>query len=325
MSTSGAPHTARVSVESARSLLETSLGLRRGERLVVLTDTLTHQIGQALFEAGLEVGASAVLVVIPPSHCNGAEPPIAAAAAMVDADVLVCPTAFSLSHTQARLRATQSGARVGTMPGIQPAMFANGPIAADPVAVERRTLRLAELLSDAERVCVRSGDGATLDLSISGREGRASTGRLLAPGAFGNLPSGEAYLAPVEGTANGDLVVNASVAGLGKLAESLRLRISDGLLAEVVGPGGERLLELLGESREARNVAELGIGTNEKARITGVILEDEKALGTIHIAFGDNSTFGGTVQAGVHIDAVILGPEVMLDDTRVLADGRLLV
>jgi leucyl aminopeptidase (aminopeptidase T) len=314
-----------VTPELGRSVLESSLGLLSGERLLVVTDTLTQSIGQALFEGGLEAGARAVMTVIEPSGRNGMEPPEAAAAAMLHADVLVCPTRFSLSHTQARHRATETGARVATMPGIHEGMFFDGPITADHAEVERRTIELQRLLTGAEEARVLSGEGSELRFSLRGRSGRASTGRFLAPGAWGNLPSGEAYLAPLEGTAQGELVVNASVAGIGLLPEPLTLRLRDGLLAEAGGEAGRRLLELLGDGPGVRNLAEFGIGTNEKARITGVILEDEKALGTIHLAFGDNSTFGGTVRAGVHIDTVIQGPTVYLDDLQILGGGRLLV
>lgn len=314
-----------IDVALASSVLESAFGVQAGERLVVVTDAPTREIGLALFDGALASRLEAVLVVIPETGRNGAEPPAAAAQAMLGADVLVCPTRFSLSHTQARLRATESGARIGTMPGIHRDMFFDGPITADHAEVERRTRRLISLLTQAATAHIRSGDGAELVLSIDGRDGRGSTGRFLTPGSFGNLPSGEAYIAPIEGTASGELVVNASAAGIGKLEEPMRLRVEDGVLVDASGPAGVRLLELLGDRPGARNVAELGIGTNEKARITGVILEDEKAVGTIHIAFGDNSTFGGTVQAGVHIDTVVLGPTVSLGETTVLDAGRLLV
>jgi len=76
------------------------------------------------------------------------------------------------------------------------------------------------------------------------------------------------------------------------------------------GKQGAQLLALLGDGL-GRNLAELGIGTNYKARIIGTILEDEKAYDTIHVAFGSNHTFGGTVNAGVHIDCVTKNPEII--------------
>ena len=178
----------KVTPELARSLLESNLALRKGERLVVVADTLTEEIGSALFRAGIDAGAEAVLVVIPPTGQNGKEPPAAAAQAMAGADVLVCPTRFSLSHTQARAQATSAGARVATMPGIHPEMFFDGPITADHAKVERRTERLKEILSGADHVRIESGDDAVLTFSIAGRSGRGSTGRFLTPGAWGTSP-----------------------------------------------------------------------------------------------------------------------------------------
>lgn len=76
---------------------------------------------------------------------------------------------------------------------------------------------------------------------------------------------------------------------------------------------------------DGTNVAELGIGTNEKAILTGNILEDEKILGTAHVAFGASAAIGGNVQVPVHLDVVSMQPEVTIDDTPVVLEGRLLV
>ena len=82
---------------------------------------------------------------------------------------------------------------------------------------------------------------------------------------------------------------------------------------------------MLGENPDAYTLGELGIGTNPRARLIGNILADEKVYGTAHIAFGSNATFGGTVQAGVHIGGVILSPRVYFDDQLILSEGKLLV
>ncbi|KUK84633.1 MAG: Leucyl aminopeptidase [Synergistales bacterium 58_81] len=84
------------------------------------------------------------------------------------------------------------------------------------------------------------------------------------------------------------------------------------------------LLELLGDNPLARNLAELGIGTNKKARVTGVILEDEKIYSTVHIALGSNDTFGGTVAAGIHLDGVIKSPELYIDGKLIVSGGEIL-
>ena len=129
-------------------------------------------------------------------------------------------------------------------------------------------------------------------------------------GAFGNLPCGEGFIAPLEGTAEGTLVVDGSIAGIGRVAEPVALTVRDGHLTEANGADGARLLELLTEhGPDGTNVAELGIGTNESAILTGNILEDEKILGTAHVAFGASAAIGGTVQVPVHLDCVVLRPD----------------
>jgi leucyl aminopeptidase (aminopeptidase T) len=242
---------------------------------------------------------------------------------MLAADVVVCATARSLTHTQARKAAQAAGARVATMPGITVDMFAHGAITADYTRVAAVTHRVAGWLTAGQAVRLVK-DGRKLTLSITGRTPIASTGVYRERGQGGNLPSGEAYIAPVEGTAEGELVVDGSMAGLGRLPAPLLLRVGAGRLIGADGPGAERFTALLDTSPQGRNVAELGIGTNDRARLTGVVLEDEKIAGTVHVAFGDNSTFGGAVQAGVHLDGVVLAPDLYIDGTKVLAGGRLI-
>ena len=69
-------------------------------------------------------------------------------------------------------------------------------------------------------------------------------------------------------------------------------------------------------------VAELGIGTNDEAILSGVILEDEKLYGTVHVAFGTNTSFGGTNKADCHYDGIILKPTLYLDDELIIDKGR---
>lgn len=308
--------------QTAAAILKTCLGLRPGEQLVVVTDPARLSLGEVFFQAGLDLGAEAVLTVMPQRDADGQEPPETVAAAMASADVVVAPTTRSLTHTAARRRATAAGARVATMPGITEDMFRQGAITADYEAVRDLTERVARILDQGREIRLVSGGKYELYLDITGRRAVASTGVYRDPGSAGNLPSGEAYLAPIEGSANGDLLVDGSIAGIGLLQAPLLIHIENGRLVSAEGPDAQRLLQLLDRSPEGRTVAELGIGTNEKARLTGVVLEDEKIYGTAHIAFGSNDTFGGTVKAGLHVDAVVLRPQVYVDGRLLVGDGR---
>lgn len=243
---------------------------------------------------------------------------------MKDVDIATCVAQNSLTHTKARKEATEAGARIATMPGITKDMFLKGAITADYGEVERLTKKIAEILTNGKHVLMEK-DGHKLEMSIEGRVGIESTGRYLEKGQSGNLPSGEAYIAPVEGSARGSILVDGSIVGLGKLASPLVLKIEKGLLIDATGERAEEWLKILGDSEVARNVAEFGIGTNQNALLTGNILEDEKILGTIHVAFGSNYTFGGRVNAGIHLDAVVLRPTFFIDDKLIMDKSKLLV
>ena len=92
------------------------------------------------------------------------------------------------------------------------------------------------------------------------------------------------------------------------------------------GEEAQRLNDMLEPfGRKGRNIAELGIGTNDQAIITGQILEDEKVMGTVHIALGNNLSMGGTCDVGIHVDGVFTRPTVYADDRVLMKDGKLLL
>ncbi|MBU7319982.1 aminopeptidase [Paenibacillus oleatilyticus] len=304
-------------------LLQSCLGLKPHEKLLVVADDLKKDIGEALYEAGKQLGAEAMLMVMKEREKSGQEPPSPVSEAMKRADVVICATEHSLTHTKARKEAVAQGARLATMPGITRDMFLEGAIAADYDKVQQVTEQVTDLLSRGKRVRIEK-DGKVLTFSIEGRSGISSTGVYVNPGESGNLPSGEGYIAPVEGTASGQLVVDGSIADIGKLYSPVTITMENGRLTEAEGEVAAELLRKLGDG-QGRLLGEFGIGTNDKARITGVVLEDEKVYGTIHVAFGSNHTFGGTVEAGVHIDLVVNRPDVYIDDVLILDKGRLLV
>lgn len=310
-------------LEIGRNTLINCLGLKAGETFVVVADDSRKELAESLYEAGKSIGAEALLIVMRERTKSGEEPPAPVAAAMEAAQVVVCVTEYSLTHTQARKRAAAAGARLATMPGITEDMFLEGAISADYTVVKALTEEVTELLTRGSRVRIEK-DGHALEFSIQGRNGVPSTGMYLEPGQSGNLPSGEAYIAPVEGSASGKIVVDGSIAGIGKVGAPLLLTVEQGrLVGAEGGEEGGRLLQMLGQG-DGRLLGEFGIGTNDKARITGVVLEDEKVYGTIHVAFGSNNTFGGVVAAGVHLDCVVSKPDVYLDDKLIMKQGELL-
>ncbi|MED4780176.1 aminopeptidase [Brevibacillus choshinensis] len=309
-------------IEISKGILTNCMALKAGESFLVVADDVKRELGEALWEAGRQLGAESVYLVMQEREKSGQEPPAFVAEAMKHADVVVCVTEHSLTHTKARKEAAANGTRLATMPGITEDMFLEGAIAADYSQVKILTEKVTDLLTAASTVRIEK-DGKSLQFSIANRPGVPSTGMYVNPGESGNLPSGEAYIAPVEGSAEGQILIDGSISGIGKVDSPLLLTVEKGRITKTEGTTGERLLQILGE-QDGRMLGEFGIGTNDKARITGVVLEDEKVYGTIHVAFGSNNTFGGNIVAGVHIDLVVKEPDVYLDDRLIMKKGQLL-
>lgn len=309
--------------KAVATVVRDCLGVRPNENVLVVCNPATRELGDALRDEAESVGAEAVLAVMTERDSHAGEPPATIAEAMVAADVLLAPTVQSLSHTASRKRATESGTRTATLPGATVEMLAR--VMSDNMEnLRRRGRRVAELLDRGTEARITCDHGSDLRLGLQGRVAIPDAGELTRTGAFGNLPCGEGFISPA--TAEGTLIVDGSIAGVGLVSEPVRLTIENGHLVDATGEDGAKLMELLTvHGPDGTNVAELGIGTNEKAILTGNILEDEKILGTAHVAFGASAAIGGNVQVPVHLDVVSLKPEVTIDDTPVVLEGRLLV
>ena len=307
----------------AKNVLVSCLAAKAGEEVLIITDDTRVKIGQALYDGAKELGCEAMLMVMQERELSGQEPPKAVAAAMKTADIVIAPTAKSLTHTNARIQAAANGARVGTMPGITEQMFSEGAMTADYDEVAKLTAKVTEMLTKAKVARVEKDD-CVLTINLDGRNGVPSPGIYREKGQSGNMPSGEAYIAPLEDGADGEMIIDGSMVGIGKLESPLRMKIKNGKLYEITGEKSEMISVLLANERNA-TLGELGIGTNEKAILNGIILEDEKVYGTVHIAFGTNTSFGGTNKADCHMDGIILKPTLYLDDTLVIDKGNFVI
>jgi len=335
--------------EGVLSMLRVNMGLQEGERLLVVTDppNLAHwQEGDpAQLMSQLERSMLAKMVAekakealprstvefypYPSVGMHGREPGQAVAEKVRQADVVIAINNYSLSHTQARAEATKAGARIASMPGFLARMFhPGGPMSVDYHQVAADTERLAELITAAQSATVRSPAGTDIRFSLAGRSGGVDTGLCAIQGAWSNLPAGEAYAAPVEGTGQGVIVVQAG--WYPNLTEDMKLHVHQGLVVRIEGGGkvGEKFKKLLKLESEQemyvarRNLAELGIGTNPNAKQPDNVLEAEKIKGTVHLAIGDSSHMGGTVSSDLHEDFVIAEPDLFLDDKLVIEGGE---
>ena len=300
------------------------MAIKQDEKVLVITDEPLRNIGYALWEASKQMAAEAIITEIIPRRSNGEEPPHAVAELMKIVDAILIPTSMSLSHTDARREASRKGVRIATLPGITEEVMIR-TLSADYYEIAERSRKLADILSHGSLVRIIAERGTDVELPIEGRVGLADTGLNHNPGDFSNLPAGEGYISPVEGKSSGVIVFDGSMAGVGILRdEIIKVEVTDGFASQIDGTdGAEKLLSIMKPlGKLAFNLAELGIGTNDKARITGSVLEDEKVIGTVHIAFGDNRSMGGSVKVASHLDGVIMSPSVYVDDELILEEGR---
>ena len=330
-------------------MFRVNMGLKSGEKALILSDIPTQKdwerkdareifqmlsitlLGKTVADIVRDAFPSCRVVFYPYMSLgrSGVEPTRTMAEEMKRYHVIVAINSFSITHTQAREAASRAGARVATMRGAIPEMFyPDGPISVDYLRVKQETRRIARFLTRAKQARIMTPSGTDLVLSLKSREGREDNGINMKPGQWSNLPAGEAYIAPLEGTAEGDLVVEKG--WYPDLKEDMVIRFAKGAVSEIDGRGevNAKLRQVLGlepgRKRRANrcNLAELGIGTNPKARRTDITIEAEKIKGTVHIGIGDNSHMGGQVVADYHQDFVVPKPDLFLDGLKVMSRGK---
>ncbi len=334
------------------NMFQLNMGIKRGERIAVVTDVPTDedwmkkestQLADMVERSLLAKIVSEIATTsfpdcvvdfyaYPSVGRHGTEPGREVEDKLKEADVAIAITSYSLSATNARGNATKSGTRISSMPTFLPEMFLpGGPMAVDYAIIHEECVKIAALVDQAKDVTLISPGGTALKFSLGGRKGFIDDGIRTEKGAFGNLPAGEVYTAPLEGTTNGKLVVEAGwYAGL---AEDLTFIFQDGFVAEVIGGGkvGDEFRELLQCAKNEepclsrRNCAELGIGTNPNAKRPDNLLEAEKIRGTVHIAIGDSSHMGGKVEADLHQDFVISKPTLLFDGQIIIQEGKIVI
>ncbi len=310
--------------KTAKMAVEVLAGVKPGENVCIATDSNKLSIAQALAEACYAVGAETVVCIMTPRQIHGEEIPPVLAGAMKAAQVVIAPTTYALTHTRGRLEASKAGARILIIREVTEDTFTNGAVTADYEDIYALTNRLVERFNTASEIRMVTALGSDVRMSIAGRSGLCLAGLVRPPAWFASLPSGEAAIAPVEGTAEGTIVADHAIDSMGLLKEPVKVTVEKGRVVSVSGGAQAKQLEKLIHSDEnASNIAEFAIGTNPLSRMLGNVAEDKILRGCVHIAVGDNHTIGGKVESGIHLDMVILKPTVWLDGDKVVDDGVL--
>jgi aminopeptidase len=220
------------------------LGVKRGESVLIVVDTSTPiSIGKSLFEAAKNLGCEAMIVTMLPRTRHGEELHPVIAEAMKNADVVVAPTTFSLTHTQAKINACKKGARVASMPGITEKMMNSGGMTADYNEVNEIAIGLHRRLENVKNIRVVTDSGTDITFDLGGCKWMTDTGLCHEKGCHTNLPAGELYIAPKG--ANGVFVVDGSMSGIGLLDSTLEFTVRNRYVTDIKGKNAQKLKIIL--------------------------------------------------------------------------------
>lgn len=312
--------------QALRSGLKDCLNVRPHEKVLIIADEPLSEIGLLFHEEAKRLSAHAALILIPKLSNSNCNVPSGIASLMAISDVVVLATSRSLSHTKARRNACQRGTRIVSLPNVKADSLIR-TLTGNYKIMINKSRKLADILTIGRSAHLTTPAGTDLTLSLVRMQGYADTGMVHEPGQFSNLPAGEGSAAPVQGSTQGLLMVDGSFPVIGKVSTPVRMTVKDGQVVRISG-GAEanqirNMLRPFG--RLGRNIAEIGIGTNPRAVFTGCTLEDEKVMGTVHVALGNNISFSGKVNVGCHFDCVLLKPTLVIDGKKILENGELQV
>ncbi len=311
--------------KGAHKLVQICAGVKAGENVLVITDFTKTNIAQVLAEAVYTQGGEVVLATMIPRQGHGQEPPLPIAQAMTKADVIFSVVSNSITHTQAMRQALQSGARGLAMTDFTEEMLIYGGIEADFQELKIICQKMAGAFQQAKVVKLTSEGGTNLIMDKNGRPGNAMY-CIVQKGQLSPVPNVEANFSPLEGTAQGIIVADASIPyiGIGVLHEPVIATVEKGMITKIEGGvQAKKLAEDLQKRNDPQvyNVAELGVGLNPKSIMQGIMLEDEGVFGTVHIGIGTNITLGGKIKAAIHYDLIMWQPTIELDGKVILEKG----
>ena len=313
----------------AKIIIEKCVQPSKTDGILVVTDTIKKYLAKPIFEYCVDNGFNANLIIMLPTEADGQEPSLIASKAILAADIVIAVTKWSITHTKSMVKAKEKGAKIISMPAVEEKMLKRC-IPVNYTKMSKVIKRLAELLTKAKKVYITAPAGTELFLDVSGFQGNIWDG-IAKKGKTINLPDGEAAIGIQN--ADGILVIDGSMppdqkskwGTIGKIKNPIKLTVKNGKVVKIEGKKEATILKkMLSDFNDSvYKLAELGIGTNPKAKLTGNVTEDEKILGTVHIALGDNTSFGGRNVSPLHLDGVILKPSLKLDGQNILGNGVL--
>ncbi len=307
------------------NVVKNAILLKPKESVLIVYDEPKEKIANLFFKACEKFKAEVCAVKIKKRKETQREPPKAIAEAMKFSEVVLGITSISLTHTQAVRKARKYGARIATMPGINEKMFP--ALSVDYKKLAEECKKLAKIFEKTRKIRVKTRIGTNLVLEKGKRKVQIDDGLLDKPGSLHNLPAGEVGIAPLENSANGIIIFDTCIVGIGKVFNPVKVEVKKGKIVRIEGKEeANKLRKIFRKAdKNSKILCEFSIGMNKKAKLIGEVLNDEKAFGTCHVAFGDNKSIGGKNKSNVHIDGVIQNPSIWFDEKLIMKNGKLVV
>jgi len=305
------------------NILSQRYNLRPDQSVLVIYDDKKKAIARGFIDISRQIGARVKGIKLGRRRFKGKLDEIMATIKRGSYDLFINVFEAKVEETPYRLALTRAesaaGGAIGHGPGITRSMI-TVPVDYNDMIEKARKLR--QILKKATHVNIRSRLGTDLEVHIKGRK---FLDDIMRTSKVSNIPCGEIWCAPIETRGDGVLISDGSIGSIGLLPQPLLLRVEAGRLTEIRWLRHKnrnrillkRIRDTFNSDEGASIIGEFGIGL-APFRLCGNMLQDEKAAGTIHVAFGDSSFFGGKNKSRSHMDLLVCSPTV----TAHYAKGR---
>jgi leucyl aminopeptidase (aminopeptidase T) len=310
--------------KAIEKVLHDCLRVNPKDSVLILVDEFNRELGRRFLKKSLAKKIDAALLEIGNLNNRNPEPSPTIQRIAKQASAVIVLTSYSLLHSKFKNAVCHNGGRLLFINNSFENLFLR-TINTNIETIKNRSRRLADLLSISKEVHLTTIAGTDLTFRIARHKGSYQSGEIKEAGSFSFLPAGEASVTPDRGTSQGIIVVDGSIPFIGKIENPIEIKVKNGSGYKLTGKEeAEKLRRILKPfGRASRNIAEFGIGTNPNALLTGDSIEDEKVLGTAHIALGNPTFEGGSLKNYLHIDLILKKPTVRMDGHLVLKNGNM--
>ncbi len=333
-------------VEYAYNALIEVMGVNQGEKMIILCDDSKKQIGEIFTKASLKASLYTRMKLLETEPNEYREKPSQdikevfnlkrpnLAINLLRGIAEETPFRIQLIHLETR----NKNIRLGHGPGITLDMLTEGALALNIAAYKKMNAqadRVIAAMLGAQRIEVTTPNGTNVELSINNRGFFKDT--TITEEKWGNLPTGEVTVGPIENSLKGIIVCDLAIGGIGLIEKNLKIISEEGKVKRLIGEGLPQAVlgkvkRALSTDKMASIIGELGIGLNPKARIMTEFLESEKVYGTVHFAFGRNIDYptGGENNSANHMDFLLSQPSIVayfsdVGEVEIIRDGQILV